>query len=318
MARKVLVVLAIVATALAAGCGGDDEGGGEAGGRTKVRVGLLPLAAVAPVYIGVEQGFFAEEGLDVEPKLTQGGAAVVPAVTSGDFQFGYSNNVSLLVAAAQGVPLKIVAEGNQEAGQRAHATDAVVVKRGSSIKSAKDLAGKTIGVNTLKNVGEVAIKTALQKRGVDVSSLRFVEIPFPDMVPAVDAGRIDAGWVVEPFVQAAKAAGMRILANPFIETDRRLSIATYFTSARYAQENPDVVRRFARALGRAFEYTQAHPAALRKSVLEFTKTPKAVADAMELPFFTSALNRASIELTARKMVEFGVIDDEPPLDELLP
>lgn len=318
MARKLWVAIAILATAVAAGCGGDDDDGGSAGGRTKVRVGLLPLAAVAPVYIGVERGFFAEEGLDVEPKLTQGGAAVVPAVTSGDFQFGYSNNVSLLIAAGQGVPLKIVAEGNQEAGQRAHATDAVVVKRGSSIKTAKDLEGKTIGVNTLKNIGEVAIKTALQKRDVDVSRLRFVEIPFPDMVPAVQAGRIDAGWVVEPFVQAAKAEGMRLLANPFFETDKRLSIATYFTSARYAQENPDVVKRFVRALGRSFSYTQAHPAELRKSVLGFTKTPKAVAQAMELPFFTPSLNRGSIELTARKMVEFGVIDEAPPLDDLLP
>lgn len=316
-----ITLAAVAAGALvAAGCGGDDEGGGggEAQeGPTTVRVGLLPLAAVAPIYIGVDQGFFEQEGLRVEPQLAQGGAAVVPAVVSGDFEFGYSNNVSLLLASSQGLPLEIINEGNQEAEQVAQATDGLVVDPEGATPTLEDLAGATIGVNTLENVGEVAIKTALEGRGVDVSGLEFVEIPFPDMVPAVASGRIDAGWVVEPFVQAAEAEGLETLANPFFDTAPRLSLGTYFASDQYIAENPDVVERFTRALNRSFEFTQQNPDVLRASVGEFTEIPDEAAAQMNLPQFSTELNVESIRLQAERMQRYGIVEEVPDLSELI-
>jgi NitT/TauT family transport system substrate-binding protein len=124
--------------------------------------------------------------------------------------------------------------------------------------------------------------------------------------------------VVEPFVQAAKAEGMRVLINPFYETAERLSIATYFTSDRYASENPDVVERFRRALNRSLEYAQANREEIRQVVLDFTEIPEPVAETMTLPFFTPDLNVETIELTAERMVKYGLIDEEPNLDELIP
>ena len=313
-------LLAVVALALA-GCGDDDGNGGGAGAGGQpvtINLGVLPLGALAPVYMGIEQGFFEEENIELEPRIAQGGAAIVPAVVSGDFQFGYSNNVSLLLATAQGVPLQIVAEGNQEADSAEEATDAVVVREDSDIREPADLAGKTIGVNTLKNVGEVTIKSALEERGVDVSGLEFVEIDFPEMVPAVEAGRVDAGWVVEPFVQAARAQDMRIMIRPFFEMAERLSIATYFTSDRYANENPDVVERFRRAMNRSLEYAQQNPDQLRESVLEFTEIPEEVAARMNLPFFSPDLNVETIDLTAERMVRYGLVEEKPDVEELVP
>lgn len=323
--RAGLALIALLAAAALAfaGCGDDDDenGGGGAGAegeRVTINLGILPLAALAPVYMGMEQGFFEEENIDLQPQLAQGGAAIVPAVVSGDFQFGYSNNVSLLLATSQGVPLQIVTEGNQAADDAASATDAVVVRGDSDIREPADLAGKTIGVNTLKNVGEVTIKTALEERGVDVSNLEFVEIDFPEMVPAVEAGRVDAGWVVEPFVQAARAQDMRVIINPFFDTAERLSIATYFTSDQYAEQNPDVVERFQRAMNRSLEYAQANQEQIRESVLEFTQIPPPVAEQMNLPFFSPDINVESIDFTADQMVKYNLVDEKPNLDELIP
>jgi NitT/TauT family transport system substrate-binding protein len=326
--RRYLTVLVAVALALFAlsACGGDDGGGDEAAGGgtsasagpTTVKVGVLPLGAVAPLYLGKEKGFFEEENLQVEPQIAQGGAAIVPAVASGEYEFGYSNNVSLLIASTKGLPLRIVTEGNQEAETVEGATDAIVVKENSDIRRPEDLAGKTIGVNTLQNIGDVAIKTALENRGVEVSNIKLVEVPFPEMVAAVDAGRIDAGWVVEPFVQQAKAQDMRVIVHPFFETAPRLSLGTYFTSERYANENPEVVERFERAMNRSLEYAQEHPDEVRQISTEFTEIPPAVAEKMALPYFSSEINVESLELTAEQMEKYGLTEEKPDVSKLLP
>src|SRR5690606_21603782 len=93
-----------------------DRGDGEL---TPVTVGSLPIVDTAAIHLGVEQGIFAEHGLDVDLQIAQGGAAVVPAVVSGEYQFAFSNVVSLLVASSQGLDLQIVASGNSTSGDPA-------------------------------------------------------------------------------------------------------------------------------------------------------------------------------------------------------
>ena len=76
------------------------------------------------------------------------------------------------------------------------------------IKSGKDLEGKTIAVNTLKNICEVTIKASLEKEGVDVDKLKFTEVPFPDMLAALENGRgrrLRGGAVREPGQGGARA-----------------------------------------------------------------------------------------------------------------
>src|SRR5690606_33458225 len=112
-----LAVAASAAVMVLAACSGTPDGGTEGsapedGELTPVTVGVIPIVDVAPIYLGVDQGFFEDEGLDVTLELAQGGAAIVPAVVSGDYQFGFSNNTSLLVGSSKGLPLKAVAAGN--------------------------------------------------------------------------------------------------------------------------------------------------------------------------------------------------------------
>ncbi|QDC26821.1 hypothetical protein FE374_17590 [Georgenia yuyongxinii] len=71
----------------------------------------MPIIDVAPVYVGLDQGFFEEEGLELELSTGQGGAAIVPGVVSGSTDFGFGNNHSLMIAASSGLPLRVVASG---------------------------------------------------------------------------------------------------------------------------------------------------------------------------------------------------------------
>ncbi|MFI0481442.1 ABC transporter substrate-binding protein [Actinomadura sp. 9N215] len=316
--RLQVAVAALVAGLAAAGCG---SGGASAGktdseGVTTVKVGLIPITDVAPLYLGVRKGFFAEQKLKVDAQLAAGGAAIVPAVVSGSNQFGFSNNVSLIVAKSKGVPLQAItpgvgiAPGNDEACQ-------VLVPKASPIRGVKDLPGKTLAVNTLNNIGDVTIRAALEKGGVDPGSVKFTEIGFPDMVTAINTDRIDAAWECEPFVTSLLDRGARSILNNYAETHPKLAVASYFTSAAYAKSNPDVVRRFDAAVRKSLEYANAHTDEIRGILSEYTKIPAAQATRIKMIAWPTTFERTSIEELVRLTQKYKLVDKPVGLDDLI-
>jgi ABC-type nitrate/sulfonate/bicarbonate transport system substrate-binding protein len=315
--RAAALLLALVCAAGAAGCGDDDDGGGGEGKPATLNVGVIPIADVAPLYLGMNKGFFKDEQLTIKPQLAEGGAAITPAVVSGDFQIGFSNTISLLIAASQNLPIQIISPGVSGGATEKDAWDDLLVPKNGPVKTTKDLEGKTIAVNTLKNICEVTIKASLEKDGVDVNTLKFTEVPFPDMNAALDAGRVDGACVVEPFVSQGKAGKSRGI-DPFYErTAPNLTVATYFTTKQYAEENADVVDRFVSAMTKSLAYAQSHPDEVRKVLLDYTEIPPEAAEAITLPQWRDDLNEPTIEQLSDLSKKYGLIKEEPDLDELI-
>lgn len=320
-----LALAAVTALALTACSGGTTATpatsagteGGSASEPVSITVGVIPIVDVAPIYLAVSQGFFEEEGLDVTLELAQGGAAIVPAVVSGEYQFGFSNNTSLLLATSNGVPLKAVSPGNFTTG-----TDpdfgAVVVPADSAIQSAADLAGRTVAVNTLNNIGDSTIRNVVEKDGGDESALQFVEMGFPDMPAAVSGGQVDAAWIVEPHLTRALEAGARVVSWNFAETDPDLMVASYFTSQQYAADNPEVVASFQNAMTKAFDYATANPDAARTVLDEYTTIDAAVKEAMTMPRFASTFSEDSIALLADLALKYGLVSSKIDYANLVP
>jgi NitT/TauT family transport system substrate-binding protein len=316
-----LVVLAIAAALVAGGCGDDEEetgGGGEAAEeQTTLRVGVIPIADVAPLYLGVKQGFFEDQNLKIEPQLAEGGAAIAPAVLSGDFQIGFSNTVSLLIAASKDLPLTIISQGVLGGKTEEEAWADLLVLKDGPIKQPKDLEGKTIAVNTLKNICEVTIRASLADMGVDDSTLKWTEVPFPDMNAALDAGQVDGACVVEPFVSQGTAGKAKGIDPFYVNTAPDLTVATYFTSKQYAEENPEVVDRFVTAMEQSLDYAQSNPDAVREILGEYTEIPPEVAQNIKLPQWRKDLTLPTIERLSQLSLEYGLIEEEPNLDELI-
>ena len=190
-AWRALVLVCVMGLVVAA-CGSDGNNDNKSasgsgttaasGTMTKIKVGVVPVVDVAPLYLGIKKGFFKDEGLDVTPVVAQGGAAIIPAVVNGDQEIGFSNIVSLLLGQTHNLPVQVISQGIQATDDPNNDTAAVAVAKDSPIKTVKDLEGKTIAINTLKNISELTVKAALDGQGVDVSKLKFVEVPLPDMV----------------------------------------------------------------------------------------------------------------------------------------
>src|ERR687895_1134844 len=313
------LLLALACAMAVAACGDDDGdgGGGGDGGPTTLRVGVIPIADVAPLYLGMKKGFFEEEQLTLKPQLAEGGAAITPAVVSGDFQIGFSNTISLLIAASQDLPVQIISQGVLAGKTEEDAWADLLVLKDGPIKEPQDLEGKTIAVNTLKNICEVTIKASLEKDGVAVDTLKFAEVPFPDMNAALEGGRVDGACVVEPFVSQGKAGAARGIDPFYVRTAPDLTVATYFTSSQYAQENPDVVDRFVTAINKSLTYAQENPDAVRQVLLDYTEIPPEAVEQIKLPIWRPDLNEPTIELLSELSVKYGLIEEQPDLDELI-
>jgi NitT/TauT family transport system substrate-binding protein len=323
MHRRVLGLGAALITVVGvAGCGSSDSGtsgssssGGS--GTTTVKVGIVPIVDLAPLYLGQEKGFFSSRGIKLEMVPAQGGAAIIPGVVSGQFTFGFSNTTSLMVAQVKGVPVKSVANATASNGKVGGDVTAVMVKKDSPVKTAKDLAGRTVAVNTLQNIGSVTVRESVRKAGGDPEKVKFVEIPFDQMPAAVDDGRVDAAWMGEPAQTVAKAQGARIVASPFAETDPRLTLATYFTSQQTVQQKPDLVKNFVAAVTESLEYASAHPDEARQILPTYTKISGDVLKNLILPSWPAEVDMASLEKLAALSAQDGLFGDEKPdLDAL--
>jgi NitT/TauT family transport system substrate-binding protein len=313
--------LVVAVGMLATGCGGDSEesggGGGESAKPVTLKIGLIPIADVAPVFLGQKKGFFEEQDIKLDPQFAAGGAAITPAVVSGDFDIGFSNTVSLLIAGSKNLPVQIIAPGVFGDSSDEKVWEDLLVKKDGPIKSAKDLEGKTIAVNTLNNICGVTINASLEKEGVDVDKLKYTEIPFPEMVPALQKGRVDGACVVEPFVSQGKATGMKGIDPFYFNTAPDLTVAAYFASKEYIAKNKDVVDRFTTAMKKSLDYAQAHPDEVRGVLTEYTEIPAEAAQKINLPQWKSDLTTDTIEQLSSLSKKYGYLEEEPDLNELI-
>jgi NitT/TauT family transport system substrate-binding protein len=235
----------------------------------------------------------------------------VPAVTSGSAEIGGSNLVSILLAASKGLPLKIVAPGTFVQNNPTGDFSAIMVARDSTVTSPKELEGKTLGINTLKNVAEVTAKASLAKKGVDVSKVKLTEIDFPEMIPALEAGRVDAVFPIEPFVGLGLKDHDRVIDRPYVGTKPGLQIGCYFTSVRYLNSHRDVVKRFHAGIAETAATVAKNPAAFRTFLPTAAKIPAAAAKKSVLPVWKANSDRASVDLIAQLMQKYGITPKKP-------
>ncbi|MEA2401456.1 MAG: NitT/TauT family transport system substrate-binding protein [Thermoleophilaceae bacterium] len=311
--RRPLVLLLAAAAVLGA-CGDDGGGGGGGGGPAKLRVSDTAGVPSAFLEYGVHKGYFRKRDLDVKVQPSQGGATVVPAVVSGDVDIGGSNLVSVLLARDKDIPVKIVAPGTFVAKDD---FSAIVVAKDSDIRQPKDLEGKTLAVNTLKNVAEVTARASLDKQGVDTSKIKLTEVDFPDMTAAVEQGRVDAAFAIEPFVSQAAAAGNRIVDRPYVGTKPGLQIGCYFASEQYLAENEDVVKRFRAGVAETAKAIAVDPGAFRKFLPEASEIPPPAAQKAVLPAWKESSDPASVDLIADLMQRYGITPEKPDTSEAL-
>lgn len=270
---------------------------GFAGAQTKSKLGYMKIVDNAAMFMAMEKGFFKAEGLELETVPMAGGAVIVQGVTSGDLQFGWTNVISLYQARAAGFDFKLIAGGasNVKGKNESHA---IQVGKDSPIKTAKDLEGKTVAVNTLNNIVHLMAMAWVDKNGGSSTKVKFVEVPFPQMEAALSAGKIDAVSVHEPFATAAlQKGGVRMLAQPWGDVLPKFLIASWFASDKWIAKNRKTAQAFVRAVNRGIDAIHADPDASRAAMVKWAGLKPELAGKIGLPVFEKSISEKDVQAT---------------------
>jgi NitT/TauT family transport system substrate-binding protein len=270
-----------------------------------LRLAVIPVANYAPLVVARDKGFFAEENLNVTWTNVNQGAIAVEAVFGGSVEIGGSSIFEPMVARGNGLDLVFIAAS---ARIRSAPPDnsGVVVRSSDAITSAKDLAGKKISAGLINSVNYVHMREWLQRNGVDPNSVQFLEIPFPQMADALFQNRLDAVWSVEPFLTVMlKTGNARILSYPYQENVPRMDITAYMAKESWVKANPDVVRRFRRAIDRATTYlVNASKEERDDFVAKYSGMKPELVAAVNLPEYTTEFNvpslKANLDIAVRQ------------------
>jgi len=227
-----------------------------------VKVGSGITEGYAQGFYALDQGFFKKNGIDAQLTFLRSGNPIMEALVAGGLDVGSGNSVSVGSAILQKIPFIVIAPGQVWVAGSPEA--AIVVAENSPIKSFKDLAGKTVGTISLRNVGELAFDAYLDQAGVDLRTVKFVELAPPQTAEAVAAGRVAAGSMVDPQLTSAVNAGkVRRLAPAYDGIAKLFYLTIWFATAEWVSRNKETAKRFAGAViqGGVWAETNAEQAA---------------------------------------------------------
>lgn len=314
MAVRGIALATLLATVASCGLLGGKEQTPEAAPngqveKAKITLGVLPILDVASVHVAIKKKYFQAEGLEVELKKIQGGAQAIPGLINKELDFTFGNWVSFFAAqskdaAKQVDGIKLIADGYQ-----AKPDMFLILAAGDSgIKSPQDLAGKTIAINTFKNIAELTAKATLEAANVDPKSVTFKEMPFPDMQAAVQNKTVDAAFMVEPFItRAQRAAGqVKILDAASGPTDN-IPIAGYATSGDFAKNNPKTVAAFQRAIAKGQADASDRPT-VEPLLVEYAQVDKETAALVHFGAFPTTLDATRLQRVTELMQRYGLLD----------
>jgi NitT/TauT family transport system substrate-binding protein len=283
--------------------------------KTEITVGLLPLIDVAPIYIGIEEGLFEREGLTIDIESVQGGAAAIPAMVAGELDLTFGAYPSTMSGVANGLDLRIIAEGNRASPGFSN----IVALPDSGLEG--DIAGledKRVGLNTFANVAELTTRSVIEAAGADYAEVEAVEIPFPEMVPTLERGELDAIFAVEPFDTIAQSTlGAVVVTDPYIGETEALPVAGYYATGNFATNFPNTVAAFQRAIIAATDIAANDPERVVEVLPTYSELDARAAATVTQPEFAARIDRDEIQRIVDLMVEFEFLEEPVDLDEII-
>jgi NitT/TauT family transport system substrate-binding protein len=280
----------------------------------KVRVSIIPIGDVAPLFAAVQNGYFRELGLEIDTTSSAGGAVGIPGLIGGSFDIAYGNVVSALLAVHQGLDVKVIAAGTNLADPSLDASP-ILVRSDSGIKTGKDLEGKSIAVNTRNNVIWLYARAWVKATGGDPERVTFKEVPFPQMEDALRQQRVDAAFMVAPFsIVAAHKGGLTKVGNPYSDVQPGVDVGQYIATGRLVAAKPETIKKFVTGLRRGVEWYNANLTSdtLLTLISGYTKADVSLLKLAPLPAAPLRSDLSQIRKTMELMIENKLLP--APLD----
>ncbi len=308
---RALPLVAAAVTALAtAGCTASSNATLSGLEETNVRVAAIPTVDLAGLYIALDEGLFAKQGLHVTIEKIPSSAAIIKDQLKGQVDISAGAYEGYISAQAAGARFRILAEASTLRPD----TRVLVTTTGSPITTVGELAGKTIGVNGTNSIGTLLISALLSEHGISPSEVTFItdQKGFPAMPAELRDGSWDAAFLAEPYVTvAAEQYGERELADLDQGATLNFPVDGYVATRAWAEKYPHTAAAFVRAIEEGQALADSNRSAVETAMAESDKLPTLVTAVMALPDFPiGPVDETRIQRVATAMLQFGILGQQ--------
>jgi len=279
-----------------------------------LRVLASPGDSSGTPFYAQDRGYFRRAGLDVQVDIMANGGVIVPAVVGGAAQIGGTSVSTLALAHERGVPL--VAISPTAVYSHAAPTSELLVAKDSPLRTARDLAGKTVAVNGLNTNSHIATMAWIDKNGGNAKDSKYVEFVYSEMLPALAEGHVDAALFIEPTLTLAKKTG-RVFALVYDAIAPHWYLGVNVARTDWLAANADVAKRFVEAMAEAADWANAHHVESLPIVSRYLKLDPATLTGMTRATYAGHLDPAEMQPIIDVSVRYGALPTSFPAREVI-
>ncbi|MHC1550849.1 ABC transporter substrate-binding protein [Phyllobacterium sp. K27] len=208
----------------------------------------------SPIILGVEKGFFKEEGVDLEIQEGRGSGPTVQAVAAGNVMIGFADLTTMMALAVKGAPVVSIGSALQRS------PFAVISLKEKGIDTPEKVKGLTIAM-TAGDSPSQSWPLFLEKNNLKADDFKTVNGDAKTKVNSVITGQADAllGFATDQGSQIEAATDKPVTNMLFADFGVNSIGSSFIVNTKTVQENPELLRNFMRAATKSFEYASEHP-----------------------------------------------------------
>ncbi len=213
---------------------------------TTLKVAFLPYISYSPVYIALEEGYFREQGLDIELVKFKGSGLSIPALASGGLDVSAdSTGANLFAAVARGLKIKIVADKGHLDGRCKYA--AIMVRKdlyeSGEVTKIEQLKGRKVALQPIPVWGYVYEKI-LNKGNLTLDDIEIVRMPGSSKPEALKTGAIDAVSAGEPLITQLETLGYAVTLATYEEVVPDYQVGSIIFGVNLIEKDQELGKNF--------------------------------------------------------------------------
>lgn len=275
----------------------------------------------SPVWVAAEEGFFKDEGLEIELAKPIGtGAESIAMINSGQVDLIAGSPSAMLSAAAQGLKTESVIGLSVFPSTEAEDPAAVLVSDSSEIKSLSDLSGKTVGVTSIKSQQESKVAASIDASGGDSASVEFIQVPPASMVGLLKSGEIDAAQPFEPSItKAMDAGGVRVVGYANWKVLGGAPAMLLTSTPEWKENNPSKMEKVRKAIEKAVAFIEDDKNADRFHEIagKYSETEPEVLARSRMDTVTAEVSVDGFEKLQQHLLDYGVLKSKVNISDLI-
>lgn len=270
----VMLVLALLSPALS-GCSSEEE-------VPLVKIAVAPYLSFTPFYICQEEGYFEEQGIDVEFASFTSSTQAIPLLAQGDLDVvGTTLNAGLINAISQDARLRIVAARTSVPTDCEYAALMVAADLYDSgeVDTVAELEGRRVAVSSLASLVDFELEAMLETGGLDLESVEIVKVSPTDTITALANNAVDAAIVGNPQNEQIKELGYGVTLLSADKIRPGFAASFLMFGPTLLDENPELGEKFMAAyLKGARQYAQGKTERNIEIALEYTSLDESTVD----------------------------------------